>query len=266
MRVIQVCFVFLIMVSTAFCNDVITTGNYVNINEIEIYYEIHGEGEPILMLHGGLGSSVSLEKQVNHFEKNYMVITPDSRGHGRTIDGKQPITYELMADDMIKLINHLSIDSFCVIGMSDGGNIGLILSNKYPQRVKKLVTDGTNFQSNCLTQEFIDFISNATPESLAEVMEPYNKLNPDPDHWPVFFNKIKELWLNGIILEKDQLAKIEAKSLIIVGDNDIIPIEHSTELYNSIPCAQMWVMPGTGHGVYSAQPDLFNQIVGDFMR
>lgn len=171
-----------------------------------------------------------------------------------------------MADDMIMLLDHLDVDSFYIIGFSDGGNIGLIISHKYPKRVRKLVTVGANFRPDGLTQEAIAEFTDATAESWPDAGEHFKDLNPDPDHWPVFFSKIKTLWLSGAILCQQQLTEIEARSLIIVGDRDIIRMEHTTKLFESIPNAQLCVIPGASHFVLREKPELLNGIIGDFIQ
>jgi pimeloyl-ACP methyl ester carboxylesterase len=259
-------FLVFIIAGHGFCDEAKTQGDYVSINDIEIYYEVHGQGEPMLLLHGGMGSSGRLEYQIDYFADMYQVIAPDCRGRGRTLDSHQPITYDLMADDMIKLLDHLDIDSCYIIGYSDGGNIGLIMSNRNPERVTKLVAIGANFMPDGLTQEMITEIKNATDESWPEVTKHYKELNPDPSHWPILFEKITNLWLSDTILNQQQLNEIKVKTLIVVGDSDCIRMDHTTKLFESIPDAQLCVIPGASHSVLREKPELVNWIIADFMR
>ena len=243
-------------------------GQYLNVNDIKMYYEIHGTGEPLLLLHGGTGYIEKFSHQIPAFEKDFKVIAPDSRGHGRTTDSEQPITYELMASDIVKLLDHLNIHNINIVGWSDGGIIGLKLAISQPQRVKKLVAIAANFKTDGLEKYMIEYLKNTTPETLPpELIEGYKKLNPNPDHWPIFFNKIKTMWLTSPNFSKDMLATIKAPTLILTGDRDgFIRLNHTIELYESIPNSQLCVIPGATHGVPSEKPELLNKIIKEFLQ
>jgi pimeloyl-ACP methyl ester carboxylesterase len=256
----------LTLANHGFCDETKVTEEYASINGIEIYYEIHGDGEPLLLLHGGMGWSGDLEFQIDYFSRTYKVIAPASRGHGRTTDGPPPLTYDLMADDMIKLLDHLGVDSSFVIGFSDGGNIGLILSHKYPDRIRKLVAVGSNFRPDGLTKEAITTTTDATSESWPKTADLYRKLNPYPNHWTEFFAKVKTLWLSSAILSQQQIQKIEVKTMVVVGDRDDIRIEHTIKLFESIPDAQLCVIPGASHFVLWEKPELVNGIIAGFLK
>lgn len=140
-------------------------GKYVDVNDIKVYYEIYGEGEPLLLLHGNSGSIKAGESQIPELSKHFKVIAVDSRAQGKSTDSDKEITYALMASDMNELINKLKLGSVYIVGWSDGGNIGLELSFAHPEKVKKLVTFGANYT-------YENFM--AAPDSV--VMDPNDSL------------------------------------------------------------------------------------------
>src|SRR5262249_24612854 len=127
-------------------------GQFAAINNIRIYYETYGAGRPVLILHGGLGSLSRMRCQIMALASSYFVIAPDSRGHGRSTDSSETLSYSLMADDMLKLLDHLQINQVDVVGWSDGAIIGLDLAMHHPVRVKKLVAISANFDASGLAE------------------------------------------------------------------------------------------------------------------
>jgi len=243
-------------------------GQYVETNDIKMYYEIHGKGDPLLLLHGGLGSIEYESNQISAFKLNFQVIAPENRGHARTTDSKQPITYELMASDIVKLLDHLNLDSVNVVGFSDGAIIGLHLAISYPHKVKKLVAVAANFKTDGMEENWIAELINFTPENIwPSLIEHYKKLAPEPDHWPIFFKKVKTMWLSSPNFSTDMLANINAQTLVLVGDRDgFIRLDHTIQLFQSIPNSQLCVIPGATHMVSMEKPELLNKIVMDFLQ
>ena len=145
-------------------------GELVDLGDISIYIEQHGKLDskdgPIIFLHGGLGSARSWGHQVSFFSKNYRVITPESRGQGRSTDTNAVLTYHLMAEDMIRLMDKLKISSAYIVGWSDGGNIGIDMAIHHPRRVKKLVAYGANINPAGLQNHFLEYLRTVTPEKM----------------------------------------------------------------------------------------------------
>lgn len=267
MKMIPFVFLVFILTSLGFCTTPRTSGQYAKINGIRVFYNVYGEGKPILLLHGGLGSSDSFKSPVAYLSKEYFVITPDSRGHGRTSDGDQPISYELMADDMIKLLDHLGIDSVYVISKSDGGNTGLAMAISYPERIRKLVVIGANFRAEGTRKDYMEKLRSMTAKTAwPDVVEDYKRLVPEPDHWPIFFDKIRSMWLSSPNFSLEQLANISVQTMIIAGDRDIIRLDHTIELFESIPKAQLFVVPGTSHYVLEEKPKLVLGFIDNFIK
>src|SRR5436190_23902147 len=161
-------------------------GEYATVNGIKMYYEIFGKGEPLLMIHGGSASIESWFEQLPELAKTYRVIAPDSRGHGRTQDSTNALSYKLMASDFVELLKQLKITNAIVVGWSDGGIIGLDLAMNHPTLVKKLVAMGANFRADGMADEVKAGLAASGPnDHPAILVEGYKALSPDgPDHWP----------------------------------------------------------------------------------
>jgi pimeloyl-ACP methyl ester carboxylesterase len=127
-------------------------GQYANINGVRIWYETYGSGPPVLVLHGGTGSLEDMHKQIRALAATRFVVALDSRGHGRSTDSDAPLSYTLMADDMLRLLDHLNIRQTDIVGWSDGGIIGLDLAMHHPERVGRLVAIGANYDVDGLNE------------------------------------------------------------------------------------------------------------------
>jgi pimeloyl-ACP methyl ester carboxylesterase len=237
----------------------------VAVNGIRLYYELHGKGEPLLLIHGGLGSVENFSNQIPALEGRFLLICPDSRGHSRTMDSDRPLSYRLMASDMAVLMDSLHVEQASVLGWSDGGIIGLYLAIDHPRRIKKLAAVGANFLASGLRD--IESVKRLNSENAwAPVRESYKRLSPDPCHWPAFLEKVKAMWLSQPDLSVEELGRIRCPTLIVAGDRDAIRIEHSVQLFQSIPGAQLFVVPGATHFLLSEKPKLVNGILADFLQ
>lgn len=238
---------------------------YVDANGVHTYYDEHGSGEPLLLLHGGLVDGDSFAQQTPAFAERFRVIVPDRRGHGRTADVDGPISYDVMADDTIAFIEALGIGPAHLVGWSDGGDVGLLVAIKRPNLVRRLVTIGSNFSADGLTREAAEAFKPDTPTSAVPIMHETWKVNAvEPDRFDAVLEKMQQCWFDYAIPTAD-LARITAPTLVMVGDDDITRFEHTIELYDTIPDAQLAVIPGASHLVPLEKPDLVNQLVLDFL-
>jgi pimeloyl-ACP methyl ester carboxylesterase len=239
--------------------------SHVDANGVHTYYEEHGSGDPLLLLHGGLADGDTFAQQTPTFAEHYRVIVPDRRGHGRTRDVEGPITYELMADDTIAFMDALGIGPAHLVGWSDGGNVGLLVAIKRPDLMRRLVTIGSNFSADGLTPEAAAAFKPDTPSSAVPMMQGMWKMNAvDPDRFDDVLEKMQGCWFDYAIPTAD-LARIASPTLVMVGDDDIARFEHTIELYDAIPDAQLAVIPGASHVVPMEKADLVNQLVLDFL-
>ncbi len=243
-------------------------GEYATVNGIKMYYEIFGKGEPLLLIHGGSASIESWFNQIPELAKNFRVIAPDSRGHGRTQDSTNALSYKLMATDFAALLKHLKITNTTVVGWSDGGIIGLHLAMNRPKLIKKLVVIGANFNTDGMAEEIKAGLKASGPTDHPPfLVDAHKALSPDgPDHWPVIFGKLKTMWLAQPNYIEADLKKIQCPTLILVGDRDIVRPEHTVKLFQTITNAQLCVIPGAGHYVPVEKPKLVNDVLTQFLK
>lgn len=238
-------------------------GKFANVNGIKMYYETYGEpsGQPLLLIHGN-GGSINGEKcQIEYFKDKYYIIVADSRFHGKTDNGSEILTYDLMAEDYNSLLNYLQIDSAYIVGQSDGGIIGLLLAMNYPKKVKKLVTTGPNIRPD----------STALPEWALELDRNDLKwIDKKINQGDTSGNLVRQKSQINLMdkypnISNKELIKIKVPVLVMAGDGDIIKLEHILEIYQNIPKAQLFIMPGATHFMLREEYSLFNQIVERFL-
>lgn len=246
------------------------TSGYAEINSVKLYYEITGEGEPLLLLHGGLGGSDHFSKFTPSLSGSFKVITVDRRGHGRSYDNGEPYTYAAFADETAAFLDHLHLDSVNILGFSDGGVVGYHLASTYPNKVRKLVAVGANFLVNGMTEEAIEFTKNRlTPEGLREtfpeIEREYRATNPQPENFETFLTRSNDLWLRNPYLTEDQMMGIRAPVLFVVGEKDAVRIEHVLLMRTLVENSQMCVLPGATHFVLGENPKVVLPILMDFL-
>jgi len=225
-------------------------GKYFSSNGIKIYYEIYGEGQPLLLLHGNGGSIAGRASVIDTYSKKYKVIAVDSRCHGKSSCMAGDLDYNMMASDMNLLLNELHIDSAFIWGHSDGGIIGLIMAFKYPAKVKRLLTTGANIVPD----------TTALQPELVQMMKMYPQLKDT-----LMQKQIKLMVFNPHITW-NELSQIKAPVLVMAGDRDAIRTEHTVNIFKAIPNAQLCIVPGATHFVYEEQPDLFNYYFRNFFE
>jgi pimeloyl-ACP methyl ester carboxylesterase len=234
-------------------------GKYAAINGIDIYYETYGRGQPVLVLHGGACFIECMHYQISGLAESRLVIAADSRAHGRSTDSDAPLSYSLMADDMVKLLTTLGIDKVDVVGWSDGGIIGLDMAMHHPERVAKLVAIGANFDVNGLNQ--IPTADHTVPPAPGF----YRRNAPDPDHWPVLYRKLIAMQGTQPRYTKDDLNRISAPTLIMAGEFDIIKREHTDLLARYISNSQEVIIKNGTHALPLEEPNKVNSHVLSFL-
>lgn len=228
-----------------------TTGAYADVNGLHLYYEVHGSGQPLLLLHGGTCLIGVPPMGLDAFASMFQVIAPEQMGHGHTADDAgRAFHYHDLAETTVELLDHLKIDSTSVVGLSDGGIVGLDLAIHHPERVTRLAVSGTNFRADGCTPEGLQWLLSTTPDDWPrELREAYERVSPDgPRHWPLVLQRLQHMWAVEPDYTAEQLAGITAPTLIIAGDHDLVTPEHTLALFRAIPNAQLCVLPDTGHG------------------
>lgn len=234
------------------------------VNDIEMYYAVYGEGEPLILLHGGLGNANYFANQIPAFAEHYKVIAVDSRGHGRSTVSETPIGYSLMASDVLALMDYLKIDSAYLVGWSDGGIIGLDIAIHHPERLKKLVAYGANYVPSGVKSDIGDsVIFNAYIE---RALADYATLSPAPENVDAFLENIGNMWATEPNFTKEEMQGITVPTLILDGwQEEAIYPAHDYEMAELIPGAELTLMPGVGHFAMFATPEMFNSIVLNYL-
>jgi len=232
-------------------------GHFIHIRGINIYYEVYGTGRPLLMIHGNGGSIGAFKNTIPYFAQKYKVIIADSRAHGRTIDKQDSLSFEMMADDFSVLLDSLKIDSAYVLGWSDGGINALELAMRHPDKVKRLASTGANLWPD--STGLVPWYWKNEQKQFAEYQKHPPRTIAEKNTYKIFLLD----WLQPNIPLK-ALHSIKCPSFIISGDKDLIPLEHTVEIYQNIPNAYLWIVPNSGHATLIEHADEFNKLVDDF--
>jgi pimeloyl-ACP methyl ester carboxylesterase len=235
-------------------------GNYAEVNGLEMYYEIHGTGQPLVVLHGAYMTIDAMGEVVPELAASRQIIAVELQGHGRTADIDRPLTYEQMADDTAALQQHLGIEKADVFGYSMGGGVALQVAIRHPDVVRKLVVASASYTSEGMHPELLEMIPTITPEAFAgsPIEEDYLRTAPNPEDFPTLVAKLKQLDMEPFAWTQEDIQGISAPTLLIVGDSDAIRLEHAVELFRllgggvmgdlaGLPKSQLAVLPATAH-------------------
>lgn len=233
---------------------------YESIDGLEMYYALHGEGAPLVLLHGAYMTIEQMEPLLSGLATTRQVIAVEQQGHGRTADVDRPITYEQMADDTAALVRRLGHDAADVLGYSMGGGVALQMAIRHPEVVRRLVVASATFASDGMPAEALAMFPSISPEMFAgsPIEEAYKNTAPDPDAFPTLVAKLKELDTTPFAWPEEAVAGIRAPTLIVLGDSDGVRLEHAVELFklrgggvmgdlSGLPESQLAVLPGTTH-------------------
>jgi pimeloyl-ACP methyl ester carboxylesterase len=237
-----------------------TKSDYAEVNGLSMYYEIHGEGRPLVLLHGAYMTADTVGPILPGLAESRRVIVPEMQGHGRTADIDRPITYEGMADDVAALLEHLGIEEADAFGFSMGGGVALQLAIRHPGSVRRLVVASASYTSDGMQPELHEMIPTITPEMFAgSPMEAaYQELAPNPEDFPTLVEKLKRLDMTPFAWPAEDIRGIETPTMIVVGDADVVRLEHAVEMFRllgggamgdlaGLPESRLVVLPGTAH-------------------
>lgn len=248
------------------------SGQYLQVDNRPIYVETHGQGPPLVFLHGGAGTiNHSFSAQIPYFSNHFRIIAVEQIGHGHTPDANIPYSYRQMAEDTAQVLQQLGVSHANLVGWSDGGNVALLLAAFYPGLVNKVVVSGANAQLVGLTASDILRRAHFTPEEAAQdlgVTPKHFYLATSPDgehHWPSVAKKIQDLWLTPVVITPKELATIKAPVLVVAGEQDIIPIQHTFELAAALHQGQVFIVPKTGHDTFNLAADVMNATIEAFL-
>ncbi len=250
------------------------TGQYADVNGIKLYYEIHGTGAPLILLHGGLGAMSMFGPNLPALAEGRQVIAVDLQGHGRTADIDRPLSPQLMADDIAALIKHLKLERPDIMGYSLGGGVAVHTAIRHPEVVGRLVIVSTPIKRNAYYPDILVQQGQVGPEA-AEAMKQtpmyqlYASIAPRPEDWPRLLDKIGKEMAKDFDFSKE-VAGIEATTLLVAGDADIFPPAHAVEVFGLLgggkrdggwdgsgrPKSRLAILPGVTHYAMGSAPAL----------
>jgi pimeloyl-ACP methyl ester carboxylesterase len=237
----------LVILALAFAPSVLA--EYAQVNGLKMYYEVQGKGRPLVLLHGGVCTiEVCLDKVRAPFVKSRRTIAPEQQGHGRTADIDRPLSYEQMAEDTAALLRLLKVKDADVFGYSMGGSIALRVALRHPDLVRKVAIFGSGYSNEGMVPGLLDSFKTMKPDDIPQLFrDAYAKTAPDKSRWPALVEKIKRLVLEAKDLAPADLKAIQAPTLVMIADGDIIRAEHAVEMYRLLPKAQLAVLPVADH-------------------
>ena len=253
-------------------------GNHARVNGVDVYYEVHGAGEPLVLLHGGLGAIEMFGEVLPLLARGRQVVAVDLQAHGRTADVDRPLSFESMADDVAALIEHLGFDRADVMGYSLGGVVALQAAIRHPERVRKLVVVSVPFAREGWYPEVLAGMAQMGPEA-AEPMkgtpmyELYAAIAPRPEDWPVLLTKLGDLLRRDYDWSEDVEA-IEAPTMIVVGDADSVSPSHAVRFFGllgggkadagwdgpGMSASRLAILPATTHHDIFSSPTLASAV------
>src|SRR2546430_5505803 len=233
---------------------------YASINGLDLYYEIHGSGQPLVLLPGGFMTIEAIGELVPQLAAARRVIGVELQGHGHTADIERPLRFEFMADDIAALIKHLGLEQADIFGFSLGGGVALQTAIRHPELVRRLVLASTAFKRDGWYPEVLAGMASISVDTFAgtPIHEAYLKTSPRPEAWPTFVAKMRQLlgedydWAEGV-------AALKTPVLIIVGDADSVRLTHAVEFFGllgggksdgdmkGLPPSQLALLPSTTH-------------------
>ena len=250
------------------------------VNGLEMYYETHGVGgTPLVLLHGAMSAAeTSFGALLPGLAKTRRVIVVERQGHGRTADVDRPFTVGQMADDTVALLDHLGLDQVDLFGYSMGAMIALDVAIRRPERIRRLVLASVSYQLSGVHPGVLDGIDAITPEMMSGTPfeAEYLRLSPHPQRFPTFVAKTLELDRNLPEFDPEAIRQLNAPTLLVYGDSDIVTPEHAVEMFRllgggvmgdagGLPQSQLAVLPGTSHIGVATRADLLLAIIPRFL-
>jgi pimeloyl-ACP methyl ester carboxylesterase len=253
-------------------------GTHIEVNGLRIYYEVHGEGQPLVLVHGGTATSQAWASHLPAFAEHFRVFTPDSRGHGRTDNPTGELGYRVMADDVAALVGALDLQRPLILGYSDGGQIALELGMRYPGLARALVLGGTQFRFSVAYLEDArallgiaegeevdpERLEREQPDFVGYLREAHGHVY-GPEYWKTYVRQTASLWLTPLHYTYEDLATVTDPVLILVGDRDGACAAESPDLFRLLYDAELAVAPGSDHSFIEAKAGLFDALALDFL-
>jgi pimeloyl-ACP methyl ester carboxylesterase len=254
-------------------------GAYAPVNGLEMYYEIHGEGQPLVLLHGALSAiGTSFGALLPQLSQTRQVIAIEQQGHGHTADTDRPLTFEQMADDTAVLLDYLGVASADIFGYSLGTGVALHLALRHPDKVHRLVLATTSYNNNGFIPDLLDALEGLQPEQMRGTpwQAEYTRIAPQPENWETLVAKTKYLDLHMPELSEETVRSISAPTLLIFADADIVRLEHAVQMFrllgggvpvdaSGLSRSQLAILPGTSHISLVERADLLLPMIPAFL-
>ncbi|MGW8225992.1 MAG: alpha/beta fold hydrolase [Anaerolineales bacterium] len=255
-------------------------GTYLQVNGLRMYYEVHGEGVPVILLHGGLETCQMWAPVIPSLSKNYQVFTPDTRGHGRTDNPSGLFSFPLLAEDIALFIDTLGLRDPLVIGYSNGGQTALHMAMIYPDLVRGYMIGGI---FNSITDEWCQMMQDslgfegpgmvdfegviATNGEFIRSLEEKHAVYHEPGYWKSLLIQVSQAWWAPPVHTRADFNKIKDRVLFWCGDRDVFcPPEQSLEMYRMVDKAELTVIPNADHFTMAGQFDIAAMILLNFMQ
>lgn len=245
---------------------------YAQVNGLRMYYEVHGAGSPLVLLHGGMMTiELNFASLIPALATRHQVIGVEMQGHGRTADIDRPITPSGLAGDVVGLLDHLGIERAHVLGHSMGAAVALELAVNHPTRVDSIVPVSASVRPEGMHEDLTDPAKQATStrmptqQDFAEFRGAYMRLSPHPDHFDDFLANLSSSNADLQGWSDEQLAAITAPTLIVLGDHDFVTVEHAALMQHLIAGARLAVLPHTTHMTATKRADLLVPMLTEFL-
>ena len=236
---------------------------YVQLGAVNTWYDEHGDGDPLVLLHGGLVDARWFAPNLAPLAERFHVYTPERRGHGHTPDVDGPITYQVMAEDTIAFLDQVVGRPADLVGHSDGAFVALLVAMQRPDLVNRLVIISGGFDKSGEAAPDVEFDVDQVVQFLGSS---YGEVSPDgEEHFPVVAAKVGEMMRTEPHIDVSGLAKVTARSLVVFADDDLMTLDHAVQMYDALPDAEFAVVPGTSHFLTQEKPHLVNALVLDFL-
>jgi pimeloyl-ACP methyl ester carboxylesterase len=240
---------------------------YAHVNGLDVYYETHGAGEPLVLLHGGLHTiELSFAPMLPALAKTRRVVAIELQGHGHTADIDREFTPDHLADDVAGVLDELGIERAAFFGFSLGGIVALRVAMRHPDRAGRMVVAGTHARADGYRPGIFDMTSDLLPgeEDFQAMYDAYVAVAPEPGRFEAFAAKASAL-PQELAWSADDLGAIRSPVLIVVGDRDFVRVDHAAWMQEEIPDARLAVLPATTHMSVTERPDLVLQLVQEFL-
>jgi pimeloyl-ACP methyl ester carboxylesterase len=255
-------------------------GKYINVNGLKMYYELHGEGQPLVLLHGAFSAiGTSFGKLLPELAKTRQVVAFELQGHGHTADIDRPLSYEQMADDTAAALQQLGLEKADFFGYSMGAAVVLQVAIRHPEVVRKLVFASVSYKLDGLHPGLMEGLQQMTPNMMygSPWHEEYKQIAPRSEDFDTLFTKVMQMDRELKDIPDETIAAIQAPALFIIGDSDIVRPEHAVEIFRLFgggimgdtpagpPDSQLAVLPGTTHVTLVSRADWLNSMIGEFL-